>query len=79
MIKGICAQRNDSLSHSVMDRIAYSQDLTASDTVYHRQCRTNFRTFKQIPVTYRGIIEDDNLNPRKRGRPSDTYRESAFL
>ena len=78
-LQDICMQRNDSLSHSVMARIEYSQDLRASDTVYHRQCSTNFRTFKQIPVTYRDDKEDGNLNPSKRGRPSDTEREHAFL
>ena len=62
-----------------MARTAYSKDLQASDTVYHRQFSTNFRTFKQIKVTYRGVREDDNLNPSKRGRQSDTYRKSVFL
>ena len=62
-----------------MARTEYSQDLHASDTVYHRQCSTNFRTFKQILLTYRDLKEEDNLNPSKRGRPSDTERERAFL
>ena len=62
-----------------MARIEYSQDLPLSDTVYHKQYSNNFRTFKQIPVIYRGVSEDDHLNPNKHRRPSDTYRESAFL
>ena len=62
-----------------MARIEYSQDLPAFDIVYHRQCSTNFRTFKQIPETYRDVREDDNPNPSKCGRPSDTYTEITFL
>ena len=64
-----------------MARIEYSQDLHASDTVYHRKCSTNFRTFNQIPATYmyRDVKEEDNVNPSKCGRPSDTGRERAFL
>ena len=30
-------------------------------------------------MTYRNLKEEDNLNPSKRGRPSDTERERAFL
>ena len=47
--------------------------------MYHRKCSTNFRTFKQIPATYRDVKEEDNVNPSKRGRPSDTGRERTFL
>ena len=70
-IQDICAQRNDSWTHAVMTRIENLQDLPASDNVYHRQCSTNFITFKQTPVTYR----DGNLNPSKQGLQSDTYKE----
>ena len=77
-ILNICAQRNDSWSHAVMARLEYSQDLPASDAVYHKQCSINFRTFKQIPIIYRDFKED-NSNPSKRGRPSALDREWAFL
>ena len=78
-LQDICAQRNDSWSNAVMARIEYSQDLHASESVYHRKCSTNFRTFKQILATYRDVKEEDTSNPNKRGRPSDSRRESAFL
>ena len=74
-IQDICAQRNDSWTHAVMTRIANLLDLPASDNihVYHRQCSTNFITFKQILVTYRDVRKDGNLNPSKQGIPSDTF------
>ena len=78
-IQSVCKERNDSWSHTLEARIEYAQDLHASDTVYHRQCSTNFRTFKQIPTVHRNIKDDLDLNPSKRGRPSDTDRERAFL
>ena len=73
----VCEQRNDLWAMEVKGRIAFVNDLHSEDAVYHQACSANFRIGKGIPQLY-----DDGPKSKpsaKRGRPSDTDRESAFL
>ncbi len=51
-ILGVCQERGDEWANAVQDRILHVHDLHAADAVYHKACRVNFRTMKQIPVIY---------------------------
>ena len=78
-IMDVCNKRNDAWAATVLSRIEYVQDLFAAEAVYHKQCRVNFSTQRQIPVKY---IPDEYTNPTKqakRGRNKDSIKYDAFL
>ena len=63
----------------VQSRIEYVQDLFAADAVYHKQCRVNFSTKRQLPVK----CKPDECSTRpsrkaKLGRTKDNTKSEAF-
>ena len=81
-VSDICKRRNDMWAVKVQSRIEYSQDLFASDAVYHQSCSVNFRTFREIPeYIMKTILEPEFEQPskkRRKGRPVEYDREIAF-
>ena len=76
-ISEICEKRGDDWADKVKGRLECCHDLHASDAVYHQQCNVNFRTNKGIPKTF--LCDDQLSAKKKRGRPTDTIKEEAFL
>ena len=76
-ISEICEKRGDDWADKVTGRLECCHDLHASDAVYHQQCNVNFRTNMGIPKTF--LCDDQLSAKKKRGRPTDTDKEEAFL
>ena len=75
-VSACAAQRCEEWSYKAKGRIEYfSSDLHAADAVYHRSCRSNFRTGKQIPLKYNGGSNEK----QKAGRPENPIQQNAFL
>ena len=77
MLAEICLKRGDVWADQVKGRLEYCNDLHASDAVYHHRCNINFRTNRDIPETFQR--ENHQSAKRKRGRPTDSEKEEAFL
>ena len=45
-LETLCKERGDECAHEVLSRIEFSQDLHASDAIYHQVCSSNFITGK---------------------------------
>jgi len=54
-LRDICTQRDDEWAHEVQGRI--TADLHAYDAVYHQQCSSNFRTFKERPLSFSDTVK----------------------
>eukprot|EP00794_Sanderia_malayensis_P001581 gene1581-1746_t len=76
-IAEICMNRNDAWAAKVKGRLEFSQDLHASDALYHQQCNVNFRTGKDIPKVFQ--TSEGSISKKLRGRPIDSTRNDAFL
>jgi len=77
-LQRVCEQRGaeDEWANTVSSRIAFAQDLPASDTQYHKQCDVNFRTMKNIPIACRS--SSVSVQGSKDGKCEDTNRTQAF-
>ena len=73
-----CLSRKDAWSDEVYGRIQMVNDLHAADAVYHQACSVAFRTNKSRPSRNADAYETPP-NPNKRGRPSSTVTDEAFL
>ena len=71
-----CDNRSDDWAASLKSRIKYfCENLHAADCIYHRFCRINFWTDRDVPKQYR------SCSPRKRrksGRPRNQDQEQDF-
>ena len=76
-IAEICLSRNDAWAVEVKGRLEFSQDLHASDALYHQQCNVNFRTGKDVPKAFQTL--EGSISKKSRGRPVDSTRNDAFL
>ena len=71
-----CEERNDVWANRVKARLLAVHDLMAADALYHRQCSSNFRTNRNIPIMYQS--EEQPSKKLKVGRPADTSANIAF-
>ena len=76
-ITEICMSRNDAWATKVKGTLEFSQDLHASDALYHQQCNVNFRTGKDIPNAFQ--TSEESMSKKSRGRPIDSTRNDAFF
>ena len=75
-ILSACDARADKWAETVRGRINFARDLPAADTIYHKQCSSNFQTHRQILSKYRDSADSE---PPRKGRKVDASREEAFL
>ncbi len=71
----ICDSRGDEWADSVRARLEAANDLPAEESIYHRNCSSNFRTGRNIPVSHTGT----KSKMSKGGRPKVDTRENAFI
>lgn len=76
-VEKICDDRKDRWAETVAVRIAFVQDQTAADAIYHQACNVNFRTGKQIPLKYSS--ENTLRKQLKHGRPEGSLKHDALL
>ena len=76
-LKETCNKRQDDWGNMVLGRLEYAQDLPAVEAKYHNVCLTNFNSGYQVPKRY--LSEDEQVTSSKKGRPSKTNVEEAFL
>ena len=71
-----CNARRDTWAEVVKARILHVHDLPAAEAVYHKICNSNFRTDKQVPVSYATTQLENKKG--KRGRPQNEEQNKAF-
>ena len=76
MKKFISERGNEEWVISVNGRLQSVNELHAEDAIYHYVYNSNFRTGKSIPKLY---SESGPSNSKKRGRPQEKTKDSAFL
>ena len=76
-LKETCNKRQDDWGNTVLGRLEYAQDIPAVEARYHNFCLTNFNSGYQVPK--RLMSEDEQVTCSKRGRPSKSNIEEAFL
>ena len=75
-ILSACDARADEWADTVRGRINFARNLSAADTIYHKQCSSNFQTHRQIPSKY---CDSGDSEPTRRGHKVAASREEAFL
>lgn len=76
VIEQICDKRNDEWAGQVKLRLKSVHDLPAADALYHQTFSVNFRTGKQLPMTF----QTENMTPKKSyGRPLNVDQQTAFI
>ncbi|KAK7100120.1 hypothetical protein V1264_023115 [Littorina saxatilis] len=75
-----CQERGvgDKWAEIVQGRLEFAPDLHAADAVYHNQCNVNFRTKKNVPISFNSH-PDTLAKETTKGRPEDPTRTEAFL
>ena len=75
----MCKTRSDKWAEKVTYLLNFVSDLPAADAMYHNICSINFRTGKDLPLTFMGVDDDDSCTREKRGRRKNQSQEDAFL